>query len=285
MREKLKRFFFKKYDFLNVLSKKKWFSKKFDSFIDEVLAQRAENYVDYLFSKIRFISSEEYADMLYDFSEFFLSEYSEKDTLLCATAAQSDKDSSQEVLYDITVNIAALSNKKYQTCNRYDKASGVIKDLAKKGQIIKRVLLVDEFFGSGVTASGRVKSLKQHLVDKRICVDEVSFFVIASHVNSYKLIKNNVDVKFYYAYEILDNVISSIDDEHERDVYYYLNYIWCRLFSESFEDFKLPDLGYGDCEVSYYRENGSCPNNVLPIVWWPNLHDETWREPIFPRYI
>lgn len=286
MKNKLNDYFISKYEFLRVLNKNRKFECKFNLFLTEVIALKAENYIDHIFSSITFISSEDYADILYDFSEFLLDEYSESNTLLCATAAGNDKDSSQQILYEITVSIASMSNRTYETCSRYDKAAETIKGLQKKNIFIDRVIFVDEFFGSGDTASGRVKTFIRHLQDKKMnTIEDINFFVIASHVRSYFLMKNDVFVKNYYAAKILNNAISSIEDELEKNSYYYLNFIWCRLFSQFYKEKALPDLGYGDCEASYYREKGSCPNNVLPVMWWPNRCDGSWREPIFPRYI
>lgn len=286
MENKLTDYFFDKYEFLRTLKKNRKFENKFKRFIAEVVALKAHNYIDHIFSSITFISSEDYADILYDFSEFLLEEYSESNTLLCATAAGSDKDSSQQVLYDITVSIASLSNRTYETCSRYDKAAETIKSLRKRDIIIDRIIFVDEFFGSGDTASGRVGSFVRHLREKKMeIIKDINFFVVASHVRSFLLMKNDIYVKNYYAAKILNNVISEIEDELEKNSYYYLNFIWCRLFSQFCKEKALPDLGYGNCEASYYREKGSCPNNVLPIMWWPDMIDGSWREPIFPRYI
>ncbi len=286
MKNKLVDYFFDKYGFLSILNKNKKFEDKFKKFITEVISLKAENYVDHIFSSITFISSDEYSEILYDFAEFLLDEYSETNTLLCATAADNDKDSSQYILYDITTAIAFISDRKYETCTRYDKAAETIKNLQAKKVFIDRIIFVDEFFGSGDTASGRVRTFIRHLQDKKMAIiKDINFFVVASHVRSFSLMKNNIYVKNYYTVKVLNNVISKIEDDLEKNSYYYLNFIWCRLFSQAYKEKDLPDLGYGNCEASYYREKGSCPNNVLPIMWWPHTCDGLWREPIFPRYI
>jgi len=271
-------FYYSNYEFLRILAKKRGFSNQFYTFIEEVRALNSFGFVDHIFESVNFWSRDKFANAIYDFAEFFVGNYSPTDTLICATAGDRSKDSSQDILYALVSSIGHFTKTPYKTCSRYDQSPKLFKE--NKG--LRKILLVDEFFGSGVSALGRARTTRK-LLAPVVELEELSFFALVCHANGYSKIKSSENINNFYFFEIIEKSIRSVDKVYDRSVYYYLNFLWCRMLSLTSNGHQLHDLGYGDCEGIYYREDGNCPNNVLPILWWPEDFNGVWRKPIFPR--
>ncbi|MDO8035523.1 hypothetical protein O3297_19070 [Janthinobacterium sp. SUN128] len=142
-------------------------------------------------------------------------------------------------------------------------------DKIKDGQ---NVVIFDDFIGSGDKLIKKRKWLAS-LLEKRAIVN-INYYYIAFSAMKFGFENiENIEEKRIYAHFLLNKGISETypKDEAEKMIDVMINLesrLGLNYKNKKIEQFSL---GYGKSEALYCAENDNCPNNVFPILWWPNL--------------
>jgi hypothetical protein len=199
------------------------------------------------------------------------------DVLVCALCIDRDPDSSQALIYALKTK-AGRSPFQHQISfiNNINK----LKD-ALKAKTYKRVVYVDEFLGTGVTLISRIKEADKRILDaKLVPVPHSSIFIAGTKVGIENVVNSGFEVEAFY---LLDKAIEDIFGKQSAERL--LLDRLCSGFEQTFGHEELDILGWGKSESLYGREEGNCPNNVLPLFWWCNLKDDRTRATILNRYV
>jgi hypothetical protein len=227
-----------------------------------------------LIRRFTFLSSDEYENMLLLIAQYIADNFDLATTILCATTADRHKDSAQKVLYDLTSTFALIGEYKVRAINRYDA-------IQREKTAFETVILIDEFIGSGQSIVGRVDAIVRSFLHAKKIPPLVHAIAIAGMSDSLRVIAHrfsslNVCVA-------LPKGIAHIAAATERLHEYRTMFTLEASLAPTSHGETLPSLGFAQCEALYSRQNGSCPNNVFPLFWWPELLGNVPRAPIFPR--
>lgn len=136
----------------------------------------------------------------------------------------------------------------------------------------ENVVIFDDFIGSGEKLMKKRRWLTKLLAENNI-IDVKYYYAAFSGMkfgieNIEKVEGENIYVNFMLKKGISENY-SKDDAEKMIDVMLNLeSRLGLNYKSKKIENFSL---GYGKSEALYCAENDNCPNNVFPILWWPNL--------------
>lgn len=229
--------------------------------------------VECLLKQFVFLSSDDYDQFLLDIALFIVDEFDLDRTLLCATTADSHKDSAQRVLYDLVTVLASLGKYRVRNRNRYDAAA--------KEKDVDALLLIDEFIGTGQSFLGRAKNVRRLFVQKNLPVPLIHGVALVGMTNGLRSISGEFEslnvclalkkgIEHYFPLSERENAYSTMRDIEG-------------VLSSEYGGIKMPTMGYGRTESLYSRHGGSCPNNVFPIFWWPQSSSLADRRPLVPR--
>lgn len=163
---------------------------------------------------------------------------------------------------------------------------GRVSDLVgkkKKYRDKTKIIVVDEFCGTGKTIAGRVEYIKEH----RPQVTEIHFCLMAGMKFALdSLHEQFADTHFFFAEELKrgimenysgDSLISNIQTMLHME----------GLLSQKVNEKALDDysMGYGNAQALIaFSQFGNIPNSVFPWFWWPlNKYDKE-RNRLFIRY-
>lgn len=219
---------------------------------------------------------------LKSFSEYIVAHASEElalkpeTTKFCALNKSRYSDSSEWVLYDLKVAFSDLDG--WNTSNFVSSMSELIEGVTDAHTVV----LVDEFIGSGQTASKAAKWVNEKLQEAGKYPRRVMYCLAAMQaardivedtgwvLQSCLWMKKGISD--FYINDALSNARQNMKELED-------------LLSPTSDDRKLRDhrFGYGKSESIYYAEGKNPPNNVFPIFWWKRLRDGTRRAPILVR--
>lgn len=213
-----------------------------------------------LLERFSFIDDNYYQFLLDEIADYLIDNVSDfKTTQLIALAYETDTDSSQKILYDLSNTLSIKGVRNFETASQFGKAVG----LFKKGYT--NLVFVDEFIGSGQTLKTRndwiTKNVKLTTPPQYIYLAGIrSSIGNFGHLKVFCPLQMNKGISEYYS-----------DDELKLQTQNMLN-LENNLLSEINEK-KLEkySFGYGKAEALYTLEGcrGNTPNNVFPIFWWP----------------
>lgn len=260
------------------LSKKQpWLDEKYDE-LDHLLWEECDSeekrqLLIELIHRFVHISSEKYARLLVELAETITghSELSDETTQIVAMAADSSADSSQYILYGLKSMFEKKGWRKYKHVNSFGKSYSAY----KKNSMLKNIVLIDEFVGTGSTVVSRVKTLKNVYNDNG--VSDANFYVrvmVATEQGLLLAKSNGIDIE---ALIVLKKGISDFYEENFVKEKIELMRDLESMLSDSFDGRDMPSLGYGETESLYVRDEGNTPNSVFPIFWWPFLKNESER--------
>jgi len=233
-----------------------------------------KEFVKNLLERYTYLSRDDYDNGIFDISERLHSNFDMAKTLLCATAADHQKDSAQMVLYDLTTAMGLHGHTKIHSANRYDRAQQFA------GQI-EDIVLVDEFVGTGRSIIGRVNTIEGHFKQKKIQMPRIHAYVVAAMDFGLEAIQPHV--KSIYAHiSLKPGLRGFLDGKILEEAYATLDAIEGGL-APTVSGQSLPRHGDGACEALYARKMGNCPNSVLPMFWWPHDHKGMERVRPFTR--
>lgn len=230
--------------------------------------------VSRLIERFTYLSFDEYEQQIFHIARYLSEEFDLERTVLCATTGDRTKDSAQKVLYDLTSALAAIGRYKLITLNRYD-------SLVKEKAAFDQAVLVDEFIGTGTSLAGRVRAIRRQFRDASRAAPKIHAIAIVGMTVGLRSIAPLFE-SLNVCIALSKGIMNHAPPEQLLQEYSTMEILESALASAS-HGHALPRLGYGQSEALYSRRSGSCPNNVLPIFWWPELTGPTPRTPLFPR--
>ncbi|MDN5049679.1 phosphoribosyltransferase-like protein [Aliarcobacter butzleri] len=234
-----------------------------------------------LIDNFLYIDNSKYYNDLKSIVDEMTSTYNAKSTAIFAITKGYFPDSAQHLIYELKTMLV-----NYSDWDEVPIITTMNKPIYKyEGinlSIIKNLVLIDEFNGSGKTALQRYTQICDDLERKGLDKNDytIQYYYITSMNEAHKLIEDeSVCIK---SINKLDKAITGTDDDIEKKKRLE---ILSSALSPKYKNEVLNFLGYGDAEALYVRERGNTPNSVLPIFWWPRYFDETNRKSILKRSI
>ena len=265
----------------DICMKHQWLSEKKEAlshllFVDcEDVETR--NIVMQLIDKIKYIKDVEYNMLLKRLAENIIQTESDACKVqIVAMTGDSGADSAQAVIYSLKSILAQKDWDGYLFVNRYDHS---YKEASKKGFNHTKIILVDNFIGSGDTVLGRIQRIKSQYGTQEIeiCVK----VVFCTEFGKARLESEGVEV--YVVHELLKKVIDGFYDANEANLFKEKIRNIESKFLENFEGRPLHSLGYSDGQIALAIQDVNTPNNVLPIFWWKYYKNMSKRPVILHR--
>lgn len=158
--------------------------------------------------------------------------------------------------------------------------------IGKINESVRNIILFDDFIGSGKKISKKYDWLSQKLKIHSLDIENFNIYIISfSAMNSgLNVIENDLCVKFFTANKFDKGISVGSDNSSIKNKIEIMLKIESRL-NETYKNRKITDysLGYEKSEALYYWEGYSCPNNVFPIFWWPELKNNKKHSTLFAR--
>lgn len=201
--------------------------------------------------------------------------FQEEQTIIASITADDSADSSQKILDYIKMPLFKMGWSNVVTVNRFN-------DIPKhilKGK--KKIILIDEFIGSGKTIHHRLRSTngwpKMGFEIKFCFVAGMSYAIGEIEKLGYQVfcpLPLQKGISERYAEPIASSVIEKMK-ELENKLSQQINTHSITTFS----------LGYNDTQALYSLESclGNTPNSVFPIFWWPRYFNDSPRNTLLTR--
>lgn len=237
----------------------------------------SRNIVLQLIDKIKYISDMEYNSLLKSLAQNIVQTESDPNNVqLVAMTGDSGADSAQAVLYSLKSILEQNDWEGYLLVNRYDHS---YKESQKRNFQHKKIILVDNFIGTGDTVLGRIRMLHSQYKDKNyeICVK----VVFCTELGKRRLEQEGIDV--FVVTEPLKKVIDDFYEPEEANIFKQKIREIESKFLPNFGERVLHSLGYGDGQIALAIQDLNTPNNVLPIFWWKYYLDNSKRPVILHR--
>ncbi len=148
------------------------------------------------------------------------------------------------------------------------------------------IFIFDDFIGSGDKIVKKYNWLSSVMLDNDLDIKNFDIHILAfTAMNAgIKKIKNELNVNIF-SHNILCKAISEKNNDivaNEK-----INTM-IKIENKLNDEYKgrhisKYSLGYNKSEALYYWNDFSCPNNVFPIFWWPNLKHYGSHSTIFVR--
>ena len=252
------------------------FEAELDALLDECNSDSEADLIFSLLHRFCYLSSTDERGILEAIaSEIIGLGFAESDVQVVALAANDDPDSSQAVIYSLKPIFARRGWQPHRLVNRFSKAQQYV-------QQSRKIVLVDEFVGTGRTLVGRIEAMKRDFrANKKVVDAEFYSFSYAGMESAYDLLSRHEAVKKVWFSKALKRGISDFEVDLGASSDLMLE-IESRL-SPRCGAFDLPNFGDGKCEALYGREGGNCPNSVFPVFWWPESASGLRRDTILTR--
>lgn len=159
---------------------------------------------------------------------------------------------------------------------------GKEKRTKKKHLKITKIVLVDDFVGTGKTANSRIECYEQDLKEMKLDVD-VYFFSLAGMKLGFHLLKTN-NRRYHTCIQLDKGVDLSYEYSERQDVRNKIKQMES-ILSPNISKKQLSEysLGWGGSEALYSWTRNNTPNNVFPIFWWSRYKKDIKRKTMFNR--
>jgi hypothetical protein len=243
------------------------------------------NLVTKLIRNFKYVSWEEFSAGILSLAEAIVR--SEKinaqpsEVIISAMAQDGSPDSSQALLQFIKMHFQNMGWKDVIYVNKI----GDIFQAQKKYDFKRRkIIILDDFLGSGKTALSKVKFL-ENLAYPKDFHNEVFFGFLYGSVVGVEALKS-VGVKFEILHTI-NRALSDQDDKSEaaKDVELMLGLEGNLAAIYGSHKIDECSLGYGKVESLFAIQNSSIPNSVFPIFWWGKNDKDEDRRVFFTRFV
>ncbi|WP_271103993.1 hypothetical protein [Pseudomonas tohonis] len=197
-------------------------------------------------------------------------------TQIVAMSADSNADSSQEILYNLKSRMEEYGWYDHLLVNRFNHS---LKKFKSSGH--SAIVVVDDFVGSGQTVLGRVKTIKSLFSDAGISDFLVKVKVLVSTSQG---MKNILAADVDFSAQLIIN--KAIDDCYPADQAHLYRELMLAIESGCLPNYRgraLPSLGYGGAQAAYCKQDSNTPNSVFPIFWWPFRVDGSERARLLIR--
>lgn len=257
--------------------KQRWLVKKKDelyNLIDISKTHTCTELVHSLLERFNYIDDNYYQFLLDEIAEYLednIDDFSK--TQIVALAYDSNTDSSQKILYDLSNTLAIKGIRGYESVNQFGKAVGYF------GKGYTNIVFIDEFIGSGRTLKGR-----NDWITKNLKLENSPHYIFLAGIKS--TIETLNDLNIFCPLQMNKGITEHYEnDELKHNIQNMIN-LESHL-SPLINDKKLEEysFGYGKAEALYSLEGcrGNTPNNVFPIFWWPKDNDNNDRLKLLTR--
>lgn len=194
------------------------------------------------------------------------------DTIICALDDTKFSDSSQVMTY--MLKCVRWKGGKWPMINFVKSRSAALEVV--KSRSIANVVLVDEFVGSGETATKSISKFRQALAVQD-CFPKVFFAAVVGMENTMTALAAEVD-DLMYVHRLLRGISDCLPPRDRAKAVEAMSQLESKLAALSSRgNLKRHHLGYKQTEALYSRAGGNTPNNVFPIFWWEQNAEGTHR--------
>ncbi|WP_034349833.1 hypothetical protein [Herbaspirillum sp. GW103] len=272
---------------MKIVNKHKWLLDKADALADLIFESCASwderALIETLLDRFMVVSPDQFIEHVNELvlEVMTIPHIDPKETIVAAMAADSSPDSSQFLVQQLKVKFQENGWGDVRIVNTFGTA---FRESKRSGFSRKNVILVDEFVGSGVTASGRAEEIKRQFAEVNQNVQIFVRSVFASVVGEDFLKRSAVD--FVATYKVKRG-ISDFEPEPDRTAKVDMMLELESRLSDTAGSHKLSEcsLGYGKTESLFAIMNQNLPNSVFPIFWWPTTQLGLNRQPLFTRWL
>lgn len=208
-----------------------------------------------------------------------------KRLVIAAMTFDGSADSGQQVLNEIKTEFFIAGIREFREAN-------LIPHLWKKEKNrkpkkwryseVSRLVIVDQFIGSGQTVVNRINEVKKNRPD----ITAISVCVIAAMAEGVATIRAAHPDVDLFTYRTLSKGISSGYPEPEALTHMLTMFEMEGLLrsSDGIKQLSGYSFGYGQSEALISFCRGNIPNNVFPWFWWRFDNNGNSRNPLFTRY-
>jgi len=265
----------------NLSRQQRWLEKRqeqlsdlFDLCID---GEEQELVLDLLY-RFFSVNSDELPAVMEQCAEFCLKALGAEptSTIFVAPERSSYADSSQAILWYMKAALGKFDG--WNTTKFVSRLGDAPKHAPSDGLIV----LIEEFVGSGTTATKHAVWLRKRLEEQNIKSRIHVLALTAMQESARRLTAESIE---HHAMQWLSRGISDhfSGAELERAIRV-MERIETRLCDKS-DDGRLRDMyfGYKRSEALYFFDGGNGANNVFPIFWWKWLKPRIRRRPLIDR--
>jgi len=201
-----------------------------------------------------------------------------KSTKIVALSDGATPDGSQYIIQAIKNKFSSRDNWGEENFRNSLITIGATPYQLRNGQ---RIILIDDFIGTGNTAQRKIRWLKEKINEKgkeNITIYCVSLACMESAVN----VVEQLGVMLYSPIILKKGITDFFRNEDVSKRIEQMLSIESKLNPVNKKEI-LPSLGYGKSESLFAIEGMNVSNNVFPAFWWPLLKGEVERKTIFQR--
>lgn len=198
------------------------------------------------------------------------------DTVIVGVKRSSYADSSAMVVYEMKSALQNLQD--WSVTNFITKYSDCVELVPNGG----RVILCDEFVGSGKTVKKAAKWISEKLIEAKKSA-EIRVCAVAAMYQSQERVCE-ICPNFFATRWLRRGISDHFQGNELTEAKLHMAELEKRLAADD-ENRKLANyaFGYNKAESIYYRERGNVPNNVFPYFWWRRETNGNLRRPILKR--
>lgn len=233
-----------------------------------------------LLTKFYFVDDDTRYGLYTKMSRYIASHYNDK-TVISSMTMDSSPDSSPAVVNDLKT---LLEMEGMHSIKMVTRLSDLLKGKKKrKYPACTKIILVDEFCGTGSTIDNKIKAIKKDRPD----ATDIHVCMMAGMNYSYKRLSEEYpDVHFFFAKKlnrgILDYFSGDSLIENIQTMLHMEKHLAQNISKKPFDDYSL---GYGNAQALIAFNNyRNIPNSVFPWFWWPVSSSSTQRNRLFVRY-
>lgn len=268
---------------LNLDKKQPWTSTRREALetliYEECKSEDSRKLIIELIDRFHYLSSSDFNRCVKLLTEDIITDpdLEECNTQLVAMAADSTPDSSESILYALKPMLEDCGWREHHLVNKFGGAWHTY----KLSPAHKKIVLVDEFVGSGSTVVNRYKEICRVFNNNGVHDFNIRVKVIVSTQKGYERVtQEGITIDYQYL------INRGISDNYSGDLLLSMKSLMSQLedlLLPRYKDRNLPRYGYGEVEALYTREEGNTPNSVFPIFWWPFYRNNSQRKTLLIR--
>ncbi|MFY1710463.1 hypothetical protein J3366_03125 [Tritonibacter mobilis] len=266
---------------LSISKSQRWLvrrGEKLNALLESCSSEDEQLFLCDILDRFTYIDSDTLADSLAELGEKISTTWgcTPNNTLVVAMDKSRYADSSSAIAWMIKPVLAELGD--WETNKIYKNLTDAVNEV-KEGQ---KIVVVDEFVGTGQTLSNRLKWISEKITEQEKSVEIYVATIAAMEIcrerdfscatEFHSTIWMKQALNDYYHSEDLEAAIAMM-----------LGMEALLLPKHNFYKLSKYSLGYKKTQSTYYLENGNPPNNNFPIFWWKMWKTGGRRMPLIPR--
>lgn len=231
-----------------------------------------------LLHRFSYMTLDDFASELSAIADTIVSEwkFTPEETIIVSINRSRYADSSEATNWMLKSQFANYSG--WGTINFFNAMS----DAADSATNESKIVMIEEFIGSGATIKKALEWMDKRLLDRGI-TPTLKVYSVSSMEAAKEVVEKT-------GHELLSRrwLKRGISDHYSEPALERARVMMKRLESalnETVDGRKLKDhhFGYKATEALYHLKNGNTPNNVFPIFWWKLLKGNVSRRPLLNR--